>query len=75
MTTGRESRSRSLLIPTLKGGDIAKCYHCGKVLADTWIITQGASIMGRTGGKTKQRKNARQAALARWQKQRKKKEE
>jgi hypothetical protein len=31
--------------------------------------------MGRTGGKTKQRKNARQAALTRWQKQRKKKEE
>jgi hypothetical protein len=61
------------LIPTLKEGDnIAKCVHCGKVLPDAWIIKEGASIMGRTGGKTKRRKTARQAALTRWQKARKK---
>jgi hypothetical protein len=51
---------------------MSKCYHCGKILADAWIIKEGASIMGRTGGQTKRRKNAREAALTRWKQARKK---
>jgi len=51
---------------------MAKCYHCGEVLSDSWIMSQGASIMGRAGGQKKKRKNARKAAQARWAKEKKK---
>jgi len=36
------------------------------VLSDKWIQKNGASLLGKTGGKAKARNNAQAAAQARW---------
>jgi hypothetical protein len=54
---------------------MSKCYHCGKVLKDAWIIKEGARLMGKklTGsGKARTTEQARKAAQARWDKAKKK---
>lgn len=51
---------------------MARCPHCNKVLTDSWITKEGASIMGRAGGKNKRRATAREAAMTRWKKRNKK---
>jgi len=45
-----------------------RCYHCGKVLNEDWLRSQGARLMGRKGGSNKARspETARKAALVRW---------
>ena len=52
---------------------MSKCYHCGAILSDDWIKHEGASLMGKEGGKNKSRHSAREAALARWEPKKKKK--
>jgi hypothetical protein len=49
---------------------MSKCYHCGKILSDAWMIKQGASLMGKSGGplKARSRKQAQVAAKKRWAK-------
>jgi len=43
------------------------------VLSDTWVKKNGASLMGKSGGKAKARSNARAAANARWKRHKAKK--
>jgi hypothetical protein len=45
------------------------CPHCGEALSDDWIKRQGASLMGKSGGKSKARATERMqaAALKRWE--------
>jgi hypothetical protein len=53
---------------------MSKCYHCGKVLKDDWVIREGARLMGKklTGsGKARTSEQARKAAQARWGKTKK----
>jgi len=52
---------------------MAKCPNCGVVLSDTWVKKNGASLMGKSGGKAKARSNARAAANARWKRHKAKK--
>lgn len=47
---------------------MARCPFCKKILSDEWLKSQGASLMGKVGGKNKARTNAREAARARWKK-------
>jgi hypothetical protein len=50
---------------------MSRCYHCGKILKDAWIIKEGARLMGKklTGaGKARTSEQARKAARARWDK-------
>jgi len=53
---------------------MSKCYHCGKVLQDAWVIREGARLMGKklTGdAKARTSEQARKAARARWDKAKK----
>jgi hypothetical protein len=52
---------------------LARCPHCDKVLSDDWIRENGASLLGRAGGRAKARnaEQARAAAQARWTKAKK----
>ena len=47
---------------------MSRCYHCGQILEDAWLIKEGASLLGRAGGRAKARtsEQARAAARARW---------
>jgi hypothetical protein len=53
-----------------KGGIIARCPFCNEILDDAWVKSQGASLMGKEGGKVKKRANAREASQIRWAKDR-----
>lgn len=53
---------------------MSRCYHCGKILKDEWIMQEGARLMGKkTTGEAKARtpEQARAAARARWNKHKK----
>lgn len=54
-----------------QGEKMARCPFCNAILDDEWIKHQGASLMGKEGGKAKIRSNAREASLTRWNKKRK----
>jgi hypothetical protein len=45
---------------------MATCPHCNAPLSDDWLKRNAASLMGKVGGKSKARTNAKQAARARW---------
>ena len=49
---------------------MATCPHCGHILSDDWLKRNAASLMGKSGGKSKARNNAKAAAQARWDKER-----
>jgi len=47
---------------------MARCPYCDHVLSDNWIRKNGASLLGKSGGKAKARNNASDAARVRWKK-------
>jgi hypothetical protein len=48
---------------------MSRCYHCGKILKDSWIKSEGARLMGKTTGPSKARPTtAARAAQTRWAK-------
>jgi hypothetical protein len=51
---------------------MARCYHCGQVLDDEWMRKQGASLMGKKGGKNKTPDVKAKLVQARWGSKRKK---
>jgi hypothetical protein len=51
---------------------MARCPHCNEVISDKWIRKNGASLMGKAGGRAKARNNASAAAKARWARAREK---
>jgi hypothetical protein len=51
---------------------MARCYHCGQVLDDEWLRKQGASLMGKKGGKNKTPDVKAKLVQARWGSKRKK---
>ena len=53
---------------------MAKCYHCGKDLCDTWIMENGARIMGKRSRRSLTRNQATAMASQRWAKTKKKEE-
>jgi len=47
---------------------LARCPFCNEILPDKWLKKNGASLLGKSGGKAKARNNASAAANARWKK-------